>query len=182
MAENNFAVFSEIKKTETPKTNHVRRRKREEIIHELGLNYIERLILLNGHSMRRFNSFEFGYDAAISTFNRDGELENGTIFFQLKATERLRVLKNGKISLTVKMHHFYLWFYEPAPVYMIVYDAPSNRAFWLDLKKYYAGIAPEKMQRNYKVLHISPDNILSPETIEEFRAYKNDLIWRIENN
>ena len=59
-------------------------RTRQHIIEDLGLNHIERQILLSGNVLRRFRENDYGYDGMIETFNEQGEAENLIFMIQLK--------------------------------------------------------------------------------------------------
>lgn len=45
-----------------------KRRTRQHIIEDLGLNHIEKHILLTGNVLRRFSEYDYGYDGMIDTF------------------------------------------------------------------------------------------------------------------
>lgn len=79
-----------------------KRRTREHIIADLSANYVERFVLLCGHTIEKFSS-DYGYDLIIYTYTADSELENGNIYVQLKATDNIRFVHNGQaISFPLK--------------------------------------------------------------------------------
>ena len=65
-----------------------KRRTREHVIADLSVNHVERLVLRCGWVARRMNP-DCGIDLYMETYNHDGEVENGGVWFQLKATDRL---------------------------------------------------------------------------------------------
>jgi len=78
-----------------------KRRTREHIIADLSVNYVERYILSCGYSVERVQK-DYGYDLLIFTYDDRGEIENGQIYVQLKATDSLRILADGAtIALTL---------------------------------------------------------------------------------
>ena len=72
------------------------------MIADLSVNYVERFVLLCGHTVEKFSS-DYGYDLILCTYSDDGELENGNIYVQLKATDSIRLTGNGQaVSFTLK--------------------------------------------------------------------------------
>ena len=69
-------------------------------------------------------------------FNFDSQgktLPNGEVRFQLKATEKLRVIKQGTvISLSTKDLHN--WSLEIYPFILVVFDATKEHAYWLHIR------------------------------------------------
>ena len=65
-----------------------KRRTRQHVIAELSVNYIERQALLSGFSVERIEH-DNGVDLMLFAYNADGEIENGHILVQLKATDDL---------------------------------------------------------------------------------------------
>ena len=68
-----------------------KRRTRQHIIEDLGLNHIEKQILLSGNVLRRFGEYDYGYDGMIDTFNEEGETENLSFKIQLKSTDFIQL-------------------------------------------------------------------------------------------
>ena len=66
------------------------------------------------------------------------EIENGWIEFQVKATDKLRIVDRGRsVACTVEMAHARYWYWEVAhPFILVVYDASKHRAFWIDIQAY----------------------------------------------
>jgi hypothetical protein len=70
-------------------------RTRQHVIADLAVNHLERHILRCGHTAERVR-YDYGYDLIVSTFNEQGEVEVGAIYYQVKATDSLPLLKDGK--------------------------------------------------------------------------------------
>jgi len=80
---------------------------------------------------------DYGYDGSIFTYNSRGEIENGNIFIQLKATDRIaRYKTKTAFSFRIAKKDVDLWQDEPFPVYLILFDAVSEIAYWLYLQSY----------------------------------------------
>ena len=76
----------------------------------------------------------------MTSFNARGEIEAGSIFFQLKATDDLPLLADGKtISWAISRRDLLLWLDEACPVILVVYDGRRDRAFWMHIQADFAG-------------------------------------------
>jgi hypothetical protein len=90
-------------------------RTRQHIIADLSLNHLEKLAFLNGFSTESFRS-DYGYDVNIFTYNTEGEFEIGNIYVQLKATDRLKLLKSGlEISFALDKRDVNTWINDHFP-------------------------------------------------------------------
>ena len=76
-----------------------KRRVRKHIIADLSRNHIEYKLLKAGHTMV-VDPADYGYDGSITTFDSNGEIENGYVFIQLKATDHLDKLKKPLVCAT----------------------------------------------------------------------------------
>jgi hypothetical protein len=164
-------------------------RTREHYIEALSRNYVERLILIQGHTVDEPKS-DYGYDIVMTTFDykgdvefRSGELENGNVFLQLKATDGLTVSKrDGKtISFEIKRRHAIVWEAELMPVYLVIYSVSDAAAYWLHMQPYLKSadfILPPEAQEKVTV-HLSKDQVLDEPAIEEFRRYKSKVVEHI---
>ena len=86
--------------------------------------------MLCGYSVERVQH-DYGIDLMLSTYDANGEVENGLIYAQLKATDHLDVLRNGQtIAFPVKRADLELWLREPMPYILVVYDAQADAAYW----------------------------------------------------
>ena len=114
-------------------------RTREHIIADLSVNFVERQVLLAGHTVERW-LHDYGIDLVISNYTKDGEPEAGSIFVQVKATDRLRIVQEGRFdSFRIETAHLRRWLIEPMLVILIVYDAPRDCAFWLHVQGAFSG-------------------------------------------
>ena len=117
-------------------------RMRQHVLADLSINHVERQVLLCGGAVQRVYS-DYGYDLIVSSFNDRGELEAGIVYFQVKATDDLPLLADGKtISWVVSRRDLLLWLDETCPVILVVYDGKSDRAYWLHVQAYFASHPP----------------------------------------
>jgi hypothetical protein len=113
-------------------------RTRQHVIEDLGFNHIEKQILLAGFVQRRYYSSDYGYDGCIDTFSDLGEIENLSIMFQLKSTDNL-VLSNQKKGYIFDLdkRDLELWLSDIRPVILILFDAPKEIAYFINLQTYF---------------------------------------------
>ena len=67
-------------------------RTRQHVLTDLSVNHLERQVLLCGYTLHRVQS-DYGYDLVMTTYRKSGEIEPGSVYFQVKATNRLPVSK-----------------------------------------------------------------------------------------
>jgi hypothetical protein len=152
-----------------------KRRTRGHIIADLSVNFLERQVLQRGHQLLRVPQPEYGTDAIMNHFSPDtGEIENGRVEFQLKATDHLQLVDDGKsITCTVEMAHLQYWYYGIAhPFVLIEYDAQTNRAYWLDVQAYvdHRNLVEELPASDSVTLRIPVRNKVTLRAIDRFRA------------
>jgi hypothetical protein len=158
-----------------------KRRTREHVIAELGVNFVQRQIILNGHTSELVVS-DYGIDLVMFTYNSDGEFENGQLGIQVKSTENLAILKTSPaIAFRVEFAHLKAWQEEPLPIILIIYDAAGDgRAFWLYVQSYVNShsIDPDDDQDTVTV-HIPMENRLDAAGIERIRGFRNKVMAQV---
>ncbi|QTA84968.1 DUF4365 domain-containing protein [Desulfonema magnum] len=161
-----------------------KRRTREHIIADLSANYVERFVLLCGHTIEKFSS-DYGYDLIIYTYTADSELENGNIYVQLKATDNIRFVHNGQaISFPLKKKDLNIWLSEPMPVILIVYDAVRDRAYWLYIQEYFENLEHFDIRKvkKYHSVTIPVRNRVGMSSIVKFVKFKRNVLKQIYKN
>ena len=165
-------------------------RTRNHYIEALGRNHVERSILLRGHAPDEPKP-DYGYDIVITTFDykgdtnfTSGEVENGSVYVQLKSTDDLKVGKKDptKISFDIKRRHVVYWLNEPMPVILIVYSVLDDRAYWLHMQPYWKSdsfMMPPRTRESVTV-HLSTKSVVDEGAIETFRGYKADVLKQIQ--
>ncbi len=149
-------------------------RTREHVIASQSVAHVERHVAAAGYSVEKFVN-DYGYDLNLHTYGPDGEAENGNIYLQLKATNSLKVLRNGEaVSFAVDQKDVAFWRDEVMPVILIVYDAPSDTAYWLYLQELFETNPKFQLPVSQKkiTLHLSRSNIVDAQSIKQFRHFK----------
>src|SRR5436309_1383801 len=86
-----------------------KRRTREHVIADLAVNHVERQGLLCGYSFEQI-VHDYGLDRILFTYNASGEIEDGEVFLQIKATEQgKRVEKGQAIAFRVTRSDLATW-------------------------------------------------------------------------
>ncbi len=76
-----------------------KQRTRQHVIADLSVHHLEGFILKAGHTVQRLGS-DYGYDLLMSTFDEQGYVEPGMVYFQLKAMETLGPAKTTWLTST----------------------------------------------------------------------------------
>jgi hypothetical protein len=155
-------------------------RTREHILADLSINYAERFVLLCGFSAERV-SHDYGYDLIVVTYNDSGEVENGQIYVQIKATDRLKLSRDGKtISVRVSRRDLAHWLREPYPVILIVYDGRNDLAFWLYVQAYFESRPSREMFSSEEVaIRIPASQRLNRRAVKKLARYKDRILEQV---
>src|SRR5439155_9392190 len=86
-------------------------RPRSHALGDLGVNFIEAVVLACGFAVERVRS-DYGTDLLVTTVTND-VVDNGLIRIQSKAHWHVRRLKNGDVSEPIERRHIRLWLKEP---------------------------------------------------------------------
>src|SRR5262249_54154284 len=151
-----------------------KRRTREHVIADLSVNHVERFALLCGFSVEQARR-DYGIDLFISTYNRWGEIQNGQIRAQLKATDHLRLSAGGQfVTFRVELEDLHHWLEEPMPVILIVYDAKAEVAYWLYVQAYFERQPSFKLAKipAQVTVRIPRTNIVDQAAMKRFAAFR----------
>jgi hypothetical protein len=152
-----------------------KRRPREHIIADLSRHHVERFVLRCGYTIERF-THDYGIDLGIYTYGEDGEIENGVIGVQLKATERIRWLRSGDaFSFRLDTRDVNYWRGELTPVLLIVYDVTEDKAYWLHIQEHFRAVAIPDGQASITV-NIPRSNAVDEEMVRRFRLLKQEAM------
>ncbi len=162
-----------------------KRRTRAHVIADLSVNHVERFVLLRGHVAER-TYYDYGVDLRIFTFDSSGAIENGWVFAQLKATDDLaaHLIHNGAtISFPIDRRDLLYWSLEVFPVLLIVYDAATANAWWLNVQQYLreTGFDFTKQLPAVTHIHLPMTNRLNEAAIDRFAEFKRRVQSRFAN-
>ncbi|KAB8315054.1 DUF4365 domain-containing protein [Tolypothrix campylonemoides VB511288] len=159
-----------------------KKRPREHIIADLSVNHVERYVFLCGYSVERME-YDYGFDLVIFTYDNNGEIENGQIYVQLKATDSLKVLANQEtVTFPIARSDLELWLNEPMPCILIVYDAQLDVAYWLYLQAYFENLEGFDLSQvgQSVTVRLPKKNLVDQEAIKKFARYRDDVLRQIK--
>jgi len=158
-----------------------KRRTREHIIADLGVNFVERQILLCGNSLERV-VHDYGIDALLFTYDHNGETENDWIPIQIKATDHLRYIQQGQfVAIRVAKADLRSWLTRILPIILIVYDAQQDCAYWVHVQAHYGTGRFRIIQGDGDVtIRIPISQELDSTAIKQIVAFRDEVIKRID--
>jgi hypothetical protein len=156
-----------------------KRRTREHVIADLGVNHVERAVLLCGYTVQE-QKHDYGIDQVIETFDRRGEKEFGQLRLQVKSTDGLARMTAGEVvTWRVVVSDLRSWLFDLVPVILVVYDAKRDVAYWLDLQEYAHHLDPPlDLSARTVSVHIPVANVWTPAAVRRLRQVKNRLVAR----
>ena len=157
-----------------------KQRTRQHVIADLSVNYVERVILDEGHSFERPAS-DYGYDLVMRTHDPDGFVEAGFVYFQLKSSDNLVAL-GGMVSFDVDVRDYNLWRAEAMPVILVLFDAVKRRAYWLPIQRYFQenpSCRPRTGAKTVRV-HVSSRQSVTRRAVRKMRTAKEEILARIK--
>lgn len=154
-----------------------KRRTRGHIIADLAVNHVERHVLRCGYTMHRI-VHDYGLDAIITTYSKEGEFESAGVWLQIKATDNPRRLRDSSIPISVERKHLLAWIRELYPVILVVYDGLGDRAFWLHIQGELAGGKIFELARLGAVatLHVPVNQVVNEAAIRQWRRLKEERL------
>jgi hypothetical protein len=155
-----------------------KRRTREHIIADLGVNHVERHALQCGFTVERF-VHDYGIDLFHATFNRLGETEQGMVLLQLKATDHLKLLSGKQvIAFRIARADLLAWLAEPMPVILIVYDAKAEIAYWLYVQAHFESQPSINLAEvgEQVTVHLSRSNVVDRSAMKRFARFRDDVL------
>lgn len=159
-----------------------KKRPREHIISDLSVNHVERYVFLCGYSVERIE-YDYGFDLIIFTYDPTGEIENGQIYVQIKAPELLKI-PEGQITIPFSLQRadLELWLKEPIPCILILYEAQTDRAYWLYLQAYFEAWQGFDISTAGKTItiYLSKSNIVDIGAIKTFARYRDEVLRQIQ--
>jgi hypothetical protein len=156
-----------------------KRRTREHVLADLSIHHVEGYVLRCGFTLERV-AHDYGVDLLLFTYNDLGEIENGEIRFQVKATESPRILPDKKaIAFRLEQKDVRFWLGELSPVILIVYDGNKDQAFWLYVQAYFAKRKAWALGQTVTV-HLPMANRLSEDAVKLFREFRDNVAGQIE--
>jgi uncharacterized protein DUF4365 len=121
---------------------------------------------------------DYGIDLTITTYNARGEVENGDLLFQLKATDHLRRSADGEsVFLRIDRADLRSWRGEVFPVILVLYDAVADTAYWLYIQSFLATDSGARALRGAGrlTLRVPVQNVLNPDAMRYFARCRDQI-------
>jgi hypothetical protein len=113
-------------------------RTRAHVLEGISVNHIERHILFAGYILHRIGSNDYGYDGFIQTCSPNGEIDGFFVYFQLKATDKIRYnAKRCAFAFDLSVRDLELWLQSRYEFRIILYDGQSDMAYFVNLVEYF---------------------------------------------
>jgi hypothetical protein len=148
------------------------------VIADLSANYVERKVLEAGFVLERPRS-DYGIDGQLYTFDGNSFQENGYSSFQFKATDNPANYKvAGGFSYPVKVGHLKHWLADAYPVYLVLYLALEDRAYWTSIREYFksSGTSPSSLKGKTHAVFIPESQKITRRTPVRWQQEKNVLV------
>jgi Domain of unknown function (DUF4365) len=158
-----------------------KKRVRNHVIADMSLHHVGYEVVKHGFTIEAESS-DYGYDCSIVTFDTDGEVENGMIFLQLKATEGVKRTKGkATVSFRVDRRDLDYWENEIFPVYLILFDAVAERAYWLYVQRYVQDnhISAARLNAGSLTVHIDLSQVVDGAAVARWREDKAAVLAQI---
>jgi hypothetical protein len=169
-----------VEMADVPNPGRRKTRTRQHIIADLGVNYVERQILLAGFTLERITR-DYGIDLNMTTFSPNGQVENEFVWFQVKATDNLQ-LNADEAFATVRIESadFRYWLMQVMTVILVLFDVKNDRAFWLETQEYVKRVDMDADEIGETVsVRIPVSNLLTVESIRFIRDRKEAIVAEI---
>ena len=156
-----------------------KQRTRQHVIADLSANYVERVILEEGHSVERLSS-DYGYDLVMRTHDPDGFVESGVVYVQLKSSDNF-VASGGMVPFDMDIRDYNLWRAEVMPVVLILFDATARRAYWLPIQRYFRENPARRPRAGAKTVrvHVSSRQSVNRRAVRQMRIDKEEMAARL---
>jgi hypothetical protein len=155
-----------------------KRRTREHIIADLSVNHVERQALLCGYVIER-RRHDYGIDLELIPFNKTGQIEEGHVLLQLKASNRLRIAAHqSTINFRIERKDLVHWLADPFPVILIVYNARTSIAYWLYVQSYFRNRKEFNLFTAGKTVTVSIEtaNVVTPAAMKKFARFNKQVL------
>jgi hypothetical protein len=155
-----------------------KRRTREHVIADRGVHHVEGFALLCGFVVERI-THDYGIDLELFTFNKRGEIEEGKILLQVKASDHLRIRPNqATIAFRLERRDLVLWLAQPMPVILIVYDARKDKAYWLYVQSHFRRLKEFNLFTAGRsvTVQIPVGNVVATSALRRFARFRDRVL------
>jgi hypothetical protein len=155
-----------------------KRRTREHVLADLSVHHVEGHVLRCGWVVERM-AHDYGIDLQLVTFNQAGEIEEGKVLLQLKASDRLHVRPGQPaVAFRVDRRDLALWLRQLLPVVLIVYDGRQDVAYWLYVQSYFRPLPGFNLFGAGRTITVQAPtaNVVTPAAVRKFARFRDQVL------
>lgn len=159
-----------------------KRRTRQHIIADLSANHLERYVLRCGFTMDK-TQHDYGIDVNLNTYQSNGEIQEGFVHIQLKASDNIKYAKCGSfLSISVGRAHLETWLAEPMPVVLVIYDAKKDKAYWVYVQRYFTHVAKFSLANATKryTIRVPTEQVVDEGAVYKFEEFKQAILNQLD--
>lgn len=150
-------------------------RTREHVLADLGVNFVERHALACRFSIERVTQ-DYGIDALLFTYNTIGEIENGHVEIQVKATEHPNDVDGGdSMAIRIQAADIAYWQFQPMPVILVVYGATREQEFWVHIQELLQSDNTFKSDQERVTIRLPASQLLTPAAMRHFQSCREQV-------
>lgn len=159
-----------------------KQRTRQHIIADLSVHHLEGFILEEGHTAQRLHP-DYGYDLFMFTYDSQGYVEPGLVWFQLKASESFQTSDSAYV-FDLDIRDYNLWMLEEMPVILVLFDASRRRACWLPVQRYFLEDVTRQPKSGARSVRLSVPQrqVLNRRAIRNFQNLKSVALTHPERD
>lgn len=148
-------------------------RTREHVIAAMSLHHVGYIVAKAGYVFDAPNP-DYGLDGLITTFDETGAIEGDFISVQLKATDHIRFLSDGRISFPLDLRDVAFWLDDFSPVILIVFDARAEMGYYLAVQEHFRAhpLTAAQMRQATLTVRMDPRAIVSESAVRLWRDLK----------
>lgn len=171
------------RKANVPVSGERKRRTRSHTIADLSVNFVERLALKCGFVIQRENP-DYSLDLRVSTFDTHGNVEAEQVWLQLKATDAIEDYRLGRedcFSYSIVAKDYFYWVDEVImPVFLVLYDAQREEAYWVDIKRFEQSQPASRSSKTIQV-HLPCFHVMGTQAMYWLRQRKQLLLEQFKD-
>jgi hypothetical protein len=117
------------------------------------------------------------------TYDAHGYIESGLVYIQLKATDNIKESVDGNAwDFRMEIAHYNAWTSETLPVFLVLYDAQRQRAYFLYVQRYFEENASRRPRAGAQsvTVHIPKNQRFSRNTVRYMRNRKQAILNQME--
>jgi hypothetical protein len=164
-----------------------KRRTRAHVLADLSVNHVERFIFRCGFSCERVQH-DYGIDVLMFTYAVNGDIENGHIEIQVKATDHPKYRDAGRtVACRVKYIDLRCWAEQPFPVILVLYDAGADQGYWVYMQRELENesrrrriLADRSKSLETATFRIPRSNRLDCRAVMRFRDFRDRVLEQVK--